>query len=482
MARAAEAARGASLAVRPALPALLHPLCSQLADRHAGLLHDLVHGLGSPLHVVLPQVFDATVDAFRHALDAAGVAGRVLYAKKANKARCFAQRCAALGIGIDAASAPELERALGAGMHGADIGVSGPDKSPELLALALLQGCMVAIDSLQELQRVVALARHAGRRARLLLRCSPDTDPPDRSRFGLHAAELAHALEACCRERASVHLKGFAFHLSGYRTDTRAHMADRLIDLCLQARAQGLPCDTVNIGGGFAVRYAEPADWARFQDQQSPEHYHAGKAFEGFYPYGALRAGADMLADILASPAGEGRSLAQRLRQHDLQLLLEPGRALLDQAGCTAVRIQGVKDRHATRGYALLTAEGTSFSLSEQWFNSEYLPDPLLLGAPPGPAGPVFSACVGGTSCLDSDMLTWRKLALPRPVEPGDVLLYPNTAGYQMDSNESPFHELPLPRKVVATLDGERMHWRLDDVADRPRPARLLEPSPGPSA
>jgi diaminopimelate decarboxylase len=466
MARAAEAARGLSRAVRPALPALLHPFSLQLADRHADLLRDLIHGLGSPLHVVLPQVFDATVAAFRHALEASGVAGRVLYAKKANKARCFAQRCAALGIGIDAASAQELERALGAGVHGVNIGVSGPDKSPELLTLALLHGCMVAIDSPQELQRIVALARHTGRRARLLLRCCPDTDPPDRSRFGLQAAELDHALEVCSRERGSVHLKGFAFHLSGYRTDARARMADRMVDLCLQARAQDLPCDTVNIGGGFAVRYAEPADWARFQDQQSPEHYHAGKTFEDFYPYGAQRAGADMLADILASPAGEGRSLAQRLRQHDIQLLLEPGRALLDQAGCTAVRIQGVKDRHATRGYALLTAEGTSFSLSEQWFNSEYLPDPLLLGAPASADGPVFSACVGGASCLDSDMLTWRKLALPRPVEPGDVLLYPNTAGYQMDSNESPFHELPLPRKVVATLDGERMHWRLDDVAD----------------
>jgi diaminopimelate decarboxylase len=35
-----------------------------------------------------------------------------------------------------------------------------------------------------------------------------------------------------------------------------------------------------------------------------------------------------------------------------------------------------------------------------------------------------------------------------------------------MDSNESPFHELPLPRKVVATLDGEHLRWRLDDVAE----------------
>jgi diaminopimelate decarboxylase len=56
-------------------------------------------------------------------------------------------------------------------------------------------------------------------------------------------------------------------------------------------------------------------------------------------------------------------------------------------------------------------------------------------------------------------MLTWRKIVFPTRPEPGDLLVYLNTAGYQMDSNESRFHELPLPPKVV--LD-EEFRWRLD--------------------
>lgn len=59
-------------------------------------------------------------------------------------------------------------------------------------------------------------------------------------------------------------------------------------------------------------------------------------------------------------------------------------------------------------------------------------------------------------------MLTWRKVRLPRRPEVGDVLLYLNTAGYQMDSNESPFHDLPLPPKVVVTLAQGAPRWRLD--------------------
>src|SRR5690606_6627583 len=114
----------------------------------------------------------------------------------------------------------------------------------------------------------------------------------------------------------------------------------------------------------------------------------------------------------------------------------------------------------------LLTVDGTSLSLSEQWFGSEYLPDPLLWPRRPGTdsgAGAPTPTSVGAASCLESDMLSWRRIPLPRPAEAGDLLVYPNTAGYQMDSNESGFHELPLPPKVVLhETDGGRMRWALD--------------------
>ncbi|EUA27842.1 diaminopimelate decarboxylase domain protein [Mycobacterium xenopi 4042] len=45
-------------------------------------------------------------------------------------------------------------------------------------------------------------------------------------------------------------------------------------------------------------------------------------------------------------------------------------------------------------------------------------------------------------------MLTWRKVVLPHEPRHGDMLIYPNTAGYQMDKNESQFHDLPLPRRL----------------------------------
>lgn len=453
----------------PPLPA--HPDPELDAVLRGGLAHDLSYAFGGPFHLLLPGRFDANAAAFRAVLDEAGVEGRVYYAKKANKAAVWTERCARSGTGVDVASAAELRAALGHGVRGEHIVVTGPAKDGELLRLAVLQGCLTAVDALDELARLIAESQALGRPARLLLRRLPPAQP--HSRFGLDDGELDAALDRCRAAADAVRMEGFSFHLTGYDARPRAELAAELVELCLKARLSGLQADRISIGGGFAVDYAADGDWRRFLREQRPGHYHAGKAFDpaGFYPYHSPVAGPDALRAVLA--AG---SLAGRLRAAGVMLLLEPGRALLDRAGCTVFRVQGVKDRD---GYGILTVDGTSLSLSEQWFASEYLPDPVLLpgdgrvvaGAPSGsgegraPGAEPYAACVGGASCLESDLLSWRKIRMPGRPRPGDLLVYPNTAGYQMDSNESPFHDLPLPPKVVLDLDGPaapRPRWRLD--------------------
>ncbi|MEU7153178.1 Y4yA family PLP-dependent enzyme [Streptomyces sp. NPDC039022] len=449
----------------PTLPAHPDPGTDRIMD--SGLLHELSYAFGGPFHFLLPHRFDANLTAFRAALDDAGVAGRVYYAKKANKAAVWAERCAAHGAGVDVASVPELREALGHGVRGEHIVVTGPAKSDALLRLAALQGCLVAVDALDELDLLVTLAlTGTARPARLLLRRLPPAQP--HSRFGMTAAELDTALDRCVRAGDAVRMEGFSFHLSGYAVQPRADLAGELLDRCLRARELGLRADRISIGGGFAVDYSSARHWQAFLAAQRPAHYHAHKTFEadGFYPYHSPVAGADALRAVLAAvPAGGRTRLADRLKETATLLMAEPGRALLDGAGASVFCVQGVKERD---GYRVLTVDGTSLSLSEQWFNSEYLPDPYLV-TPDGRArgDAVHPACVGGATCLESDLLTWRKVPFPARPRVGDLLVYPNTAGYQMDSNESPFHDLPLPPKVVVDRLDPRPRWRLDR-----RPAR----------
>jgi len=434
----------------PPLPA--HPDPQLDAVLAGSLPHELSYAIGGPFHLLLPDRFDANAAAFTAVLDEFGVEGHVYYAKKANKAAAWIERCALSGIGVDVASAGELRDALGHGVRGEHIAVTGPAKADALLRVAVLQGCLIAVDALDELDRVIAQARSAGRSARVLLRRLPPAQP--HSRFGLDDGELETALLRC--READVTMEGFSFHLSGYDPLMRARLAAELVDLCFKARALGLRADRISIGGGFAVDYTGAEHWERFLREQRPEHYHAGKSFgpADFYPYHSPLAGPDALRAVLTTD-----SLAERLREAGVMLLMEPGRALLDRAGCTVFRIQGVKDRPS--GYGIVTVDGSSLSLSEQWFNSEYLPDPVLLPAQESASEP-YAACVGGATCLESDMVTWRKVRFPTRPAVGDLLVYPNTAGYQMDSNESPFHELPLPPKVVLDTAGRSIRWRFD--------------------
>ncbi|MER8046740.1 Y4yA family PLP-dependent enzyme [Streptomyces sp. NPDC094032] len=444
----------------PALPALPDPATDAVVA--SGLAAELSHAFGGPFHFLLPDAFSANLAALRAALTDAGVNGFVYFAKKANKAAVFVERAAEGGAGVDVASAAELREALGHGVRGEHLMVTGPAKDPVLLRLAVAHGATIAVDALDELDRVIALATNGDARPpRVLLRVLPAGQP--HSRFGLDDDALSAALKRCLEAGAALRMEGFSFHLSGYALQPRADLAARLVELCRAARLQGLPAGRISLGGGLPVSYTDADSWRAFLAAQGPAHYHAGRTFRtgDFYPYHSPLSGAGALAALLATrPQGFGRDLAALVKDAGIELLLEPGRALLDRAGATVFRIQGVKDRD---GYRILTVDGTSLSLSEQWFNSEYLPDPRLIPRDPATPAGVHPASVGAATCLESDLLTWRKIAFPYPPRPGDLLLYPNTAGYQMDSNESPFHDLPLPPKVVVDrTDRPRPRWRLD--------------------
>ncbi|WP_227979886.1 Y4yA family PLP-dependent enzyme [Nocardia spumae] len=417
------------------------------------LLADIAHAIGGPFHVLYPARVGALVDAFAAQFRHSGVDGAIYYGKKANKSAGVVRACARHGAGADVASTGELTSALAQGIRGRDLMVTGPAKSDELLWLATRHGALIAIDDPGEIDRLAAF----GTAARVLLRILP---PGSSSRFGLTEAEVESILLRT--DPAPVRVEGFSFHLSGYDPIARSELAAALITRCTHARALGHPVTTLSIGGGFGVEYLSDAVWREFTAGQHPDWFHAGKTFDSYYPYHQRPAGPAALAAIL-----DHGDLARALRANTLRLAIEPGRALLDRAGSTVFRVQGVKTRTAqSLPYQLLTVDGTSLSLSEQWFDSEFLPDPVLWPARSGTRTP---AAVGAATCLESDMLSWRRIPLPRPAAVGDLLIYPNTAGYQMDSNESAFHDLPIPPKVLLSCGTgsdparpPRLRWTLE--------------------
>lgn len=434
----------------PPLPALERPWAPQL--RAGALLREIARAVGGgPFHVIHPATFADNLRQFGAALTAEGIPGTVFYGKKANKAAAWLRECTRPGTGVDVASVPELVHALGNGVRGEAIGVTGAAKSDGLLWLALRHRCLLAVDAADELERVARLARDLGEPADVLLRVRPPAAPD--SRFGFAADDLAAAVRRCADLGSAITVRGFSFHLDGYAVAPRAELAARLIELCRDARTLGHPATKISIGGGIAVSYVDEHRWERFEADRCAAWFHGGHNPDRTYPYHQAPTGAAMVTAILRHDVG-GVRLADRLRAAGVELLLEPGRALVDGAGFSVFPVLGTKP---SGEHLITTVAGLSMSLSEQWKGSEFLPDPILVRTATEDATPVRTAVVG-SSCMEYDVLTWRTVQLPARPRVGDLIVYPNTAGYQMDKNESGFHQLPLPPKVVV----EGRDWHLD--------------------
>lgn len=435
------------------MPALLEPSISAFLTRERALLFELSRGLGPSVHYLFPEIFTANIRRFQGVLRDAAVRHEVLFAMKVNRCACFLETCGARGFGIDAASYEELREALAAGVGSRQICVSGPQKPADTLILASRVGALVAVDSLEELKFIGELwsAGRLSRPLQILLRWKGVT--PRQSRFGLSEADL-HV--ACNSLQGAEHLvlRGLSFHLGGYDLEQRARSLSASLDKIADLRANFDDCDTVDIGGGYSINYVARATWERFSR-------HGGTDTGPCYPGWARFAKHDSLQEILAWRDGTRPTLSDRLRRDDVYLLLEPGRAALDQAGLSVFRVNGAK-RGAGELYTVNLA-GNSLSLSERWFDCEVHIDPILIGASEiDQARRPVAATITGASCLEDDVFSMRRVRLTRVPRPGDLLAYANTAPYQMDFAETAIHRAKLPAKVVIESEGGRPVWRCE--------------------
>jgi len=461
----------ANHAASPRLSALMSEDVASLLGPANALLMELVDGLGSPLHIVLPDAMLHCINQIEAVFKSANVRGQTHFALKANKADSFLHVAASAEIGADVASTEEFVAAIAAGICPNKLVVTGPQKSRALLTLALRHGAVITIDSVEELRTVQELTpNQSSHSKRLLIRHRPVSEK--NSRFGMDDVEVFQAMERL-RHDHTCKLLGFSVHLSGYSIEARALAGRALIQFCDCAAQMGMAASVINLGGGWPMSYCNPNDWQQFLGTETREFCHAEKQFLEFYPYASNLSAATAVEACLRHRLNGRLSLADELSTRDLTLFIEPGRSLLDQAGISLFRVQGV--RQVSHNTGIITVEGQSFSLSEQWFGSEFCPDPILIQRCPK-TGPAFSASIGGASCLDGDMLAWRRIQFPCRPEPDDIIAFVNTAGYQMDSNESPFHRRNLPRKVAVWSSDDRSNWCLDSEYKNCPATHGLEP------
>jgi diaminopimelate decarboxylase len=443
--------RNAQASTPAALRPLLGPALERLIHGSPEALLALTREYGSPLNIVLPEVLAENVEAIRTVLRRHDVRYEIFYGAKVNKSTGLVRAAVDAGIGVDVSSIYEMRDALRSGVDPARLCATGPAKTRVFHTALIANGALISVDSIEELDDLQSVVREIepDRPARVLLRYRPEAS--ESSRFGMGKGDLFSCLGRLASLSNEISFEGFHFHLSGYGYESRATAVGELTCFIDAARALGLNPKMVDIGGGLPVQYVEHKTYSAFLRAQHSLRYRNGAVPASFYPYGGEICACEWLDRFLGSPCVGGESVAEYLKARGLTLAIEPGRSLVDQTAVSVFRVVRVKSMSARE--VVIFVEGSSFSACETWFASEFLVDPLLVRThiDDDVDGLPVRAWISGHSCLDEDVITNRLMDFPRRPQAGDLLVFANTAGYQMDLLENEFHRHPMPRRVAVT-------------------------------
>ena len=454
----------------PELPAKIHPLVRAFLNT-PGAVRDALTRFDSPVHLLFPQVYAENLGRLRSVLDAHRSRYRICYAHKVNRSRALLRTAERAGIAVDVASARELSAAIGAGFSADRIEATGP-KGERFLRELVDAGVSVNVDNLWELRR---LAERAAERSRVpvLLRVSGFRNSAV-SRFGIALDEAEDALRTLSAHRSRIDFRGLAFHIDSGEPTERLRAIEACLELIELACSYDLAPSVLDIGGGFrqvftadanrfdayvlALREAllgrgEPMAWGgnTFGYQIDGARVHGTPVF---HKYANTVPAARMLDDLLAAPleGHGGRTFAQIATENMLEIWLEPGKALVDHAGITLARVEFVK--RAADGSVLVDLDLSRDAVTPA--DQEVMVDPLVLPrearrAPEsGRAGVYFA----GRLCLERDLITNHKVWPAVQPQPGDLVVFPNTAAYHMDLSASSASMHEPPPKLAVTHDG----------------------------
>jgi diaminopimelate decarboxylase len=400
----------------------VYPRDSSVADGVLSIggcdARELAREFGTPAYVVAEDDLRAQARTFTEVLGRLHDGpGEVVFASKAFPCTAVLRVFAEEGLGCDVASGGELHLALRAGFDPGRLYLHGNAKSDAELEMALEAGVgTVVLDNEQDAERV------NGGGPRLLIRVVPgvDADTHEHILTGQAGSKFGMAPDAARALAERIDVAGLHMHIG-----SQLHSLDPY-RRAVAALARVGDFEVYDLGGGLGVPYL-PGD-----DVLAP---------------------ADWVTGVVAAAHAELGA--------DRSLVLEPGRALVANAGVTLYRVESVKPGAA--GEQIVAVDGgMSDNLRPMLYGAAY--DAALVDR----IGAGGSACtVVGKHCESGDVLV-RDVELPDP-RPGDVLVTPATGayGHAMANN---YNGVPRPPVIFCSGGDARAVVRretYEDLSDR---------------
>ena len=395
----------------------------------------LAEEFGTPLYIYSR----ATLERHWHAFDSAlGEHPHLIcYAVKANSNIGILNIMAKLGSGFDIVSQGELERVLAAGGEASKVVFSGVAKSRAEIMRALEVGIRCFnVESIAELHHINQIAGEMGKIAPISLRVNPDVDAHTHpyistglkeNKFGVSVDE-AREVYKLAATLPHVKITGMDCHIGSQLTELQPFLdaTDRLIRLMEQLKEDGITLKHLDLGGGLGVTYTD----------ETPPH-----------------------------PSDYATALLNKLKDYeDLEIILEPGRAIAANAGILVAKVQYLKSNES-RNFAITDTGMNDMirpALYEAYMNIIEIDRTL------GREKAIYD--VVGPVCETSDFLgKQRELAIAE----GDYIAQRSAGAYgaSMSSNYN-----SRPRTAEVLVNGDKAHlirrreslselWALESIA-----------------
>lgn len=288
-------------------------------------LTEIASEFGTPCYVYSSATIRTTYQAFDYAFGQRD--HLICYAVKANSNLAILNLLACLGSGFDIVSGGELQRILKAGGNPQKTVFSGVGKTLEEIRAALAANILCFnVESEMELMVLNEIAGQMGKIAPISLRVNPDVDANTHpyistgmkeNKFGIPAAK-AERIYSLAHQLPHIQVSGLDCHIGSQLTEIAPFIeaADKMLDLLSRLQATGVTIKHLDLGGGLGIRY----------DRESPP------SIEAYI-----------------------KALCTAAKNYPQQLLIEPGRSMVGNAGLLLTRVHYLKHT-AHRNFAIVDA------------------------------------------------------------------------------------------------------------------------------
>jgi len=385
---------------------------------------DLCQEYGTPLYIFDELTIRTKCGQFKSAFNSRYPDSLIAFASKAFLNKAIAQIIKEEGLGLDVVSGGELSVANSIGFPLDRVYFHGNNKTPEELRSALKSGIgRIVVDNFHELDLLNSLAKDMGINQDILIRIAPGVDAHTHkhtttgildSKFGFPLS-TGQAEEAINRSLSTSNINpvGIHFHLGSPVTHIDPY--ELAIDLTLQFAKQmkvnnGFQLQEFSPGGGFAVQYISTTSILNISDY----------------------------AEAIITKM---TNTADKLGLTQPRLIVEPGRAIVAQAGVAFYTVGAIKDIPEVRKYVCVDG-GMGDNIRPALYDAKY----EAIVANKVNMEPGDKVSIAGKYCESGDILN-KDVILPS-ISPGDIIAVPVSGAYNIPMSSN-YNMVPRPAIIM---------------------------------